>query len=204
MSNHLAALSWVIDTLVVSFVFRLNIILLLLLLIWEPCSSRREDGILVVLCLLLVILDCLQESFSFVSYISIFDRYHLIKVDWVLFFAKLWLTVVKSHSAWSKRIHMVTSWKLKIQSFQLILNLSVITSRPRTKFDIFWQTFKNISWHSREEIPSHVLLWNADGWSHLAENESFFLVGALVHLKLLRGWILQVAGIVEGCDCHIS
>ena len=170
----------------------------------ESLLGRWEDRILVRVGLLLVVLDRLEECTTLHHDVFILNGNHLIKIDGlslVLGFRRL---VIESGSARSERLKMVSSAKLVIKNFELILNLSVVCARSWVDFGLFWDLVHEVSLNWWDEGVVHVWIGDTKAWTHRLQDLLLGLILVKISLVFDRSWWLKMARIAERHDGDIS
>ena len=96
---------------------------------FESSLSWGENGILMGLRQLLMLINSVQECISLLHYFLVLNWYHLIEVNCLSLIFNLWLLITKSNCSWSKRLKMISCAQLIVQYFELVLNLGIIATR---------------------------------------------------------------------------
>ena len=131
-----------------------------------------------VTCLVLVVLNRLQECHPLFHNISIFYRYHLVKVYCVsLVLGALFIVaIVKSNFSWCKWLQMVAITQLVVKNFQFVLYLGIVWTRSGICFMLFGYLIHKISLNRWLESICHIWLRNTKTWANLLKDSFLFMI----------------------------
>lgn len=158
-----------------------------------------------VLSLILMHINCLQECHSLALHHLVFDRNHLVEVNWALSVKLAFvLLVAEPSSSCSERLLLVPRTQVKAERFKFILDFTVVSAWPWTCFYVPGYRVHDVSVDNRIKHVVWLVFIEWDVGAYLAKNHVFLFKGSCVVLVLLGWWALSMSWIFKRVNSYIS